>query len=114
MFWQGLTGLSSLREFECYALKCPQIAAADLQNFSGAVAQALWTMALGWPQLTALRFTHCALSSGEVSGDIETSPGTHPLRYDMVQCQRRSAMSEELTMAEKCTERAQTLLLSLL
>ena len=112
VFWQGLSKLSSLRKFTCYALRCPQHAEARVQKFSGAVAQALWTLALGWPQLTALKFTDCALSSGEVSGNIEAPTGTHPLRCDMVRCQQRSATSEELITTDGYTGRPQTLLLS--
>ena len=80
MLWQGLSGLSSLTDFHCVALRCPEHAEARPQRFSGVVAQGLWTLALGWPQLTALHFRNCALSSGEISGNIETSPGLHQLR----------------------------------
>ena len=61
--WQGLSGLSSLRNFYCDGLICPDAGALSL-SFSGAVAQALWTLALGWPQLTTFHITNCALSSG--------------------------------------------------
>ena len=80
VFWQGLSGLSSLRDFNCVALRCPQHAEAQSQSFSGAAAQSLWTLALGWPHLTALHFISCALRSGEVGGTIETPPGIHQLR----------------------------------
>ena len=72
VLWQALSALTSLRDFHCAALRCPEHVEARSGRFSGAVAQALWTLALGWPQLTSLHFGHCALSSGEVSGNIET------------------------------------------
>ena len=93
VLWQGLTGLTSLRDFHCSALRCPEHAEARPRSFSGAVAQALWTLALGWPQLTSLRFDNCDLSSGEVSSNIKTFPGIPQLRCDMVQGQHRFAMS---------------------
>ena len=80
MIWQGLSGLQSLREFHCVALRCPQHAEAKPQRFSGVLAQALWTLALGWPQLNTLQFTSCALSSGEASHNMKTPPGIHRLR----------------------------------
>ena len=77
--WQGLSGLSSLRNFYCNGLICPDAGALS-PRFSGSVAQALWTLALGWPLLNHFTFTNCTLSSDEVSSTVETPPGIHQLR----------------------------------
>ena len=113
MLWQGLSGLSSLRSFYSNALRCLQHAEGKVQSFSGAVAQSLWTLAFGWPQLMSLQLTYSALSSGEVKSNIETPPGIHQLRCDMVQGQHRFAMSGSFAMSERCAVRVQTVLASL-
>ena len=92
VFWQGLSGLSSLRNFYCNSLRCLQHAEDEFWSFSCAVAQSLWTLALGWPQLMALEFFDCTLSTAAILRHLLASARSGRTWCDVSRAWRRLDM----------------------
>ena len=75
---QELSALPSLREFRGKWLFCSQSRLEIDGHLTGPVAEALWAVALGWPQLLVFELTECRLSPnggyGGGGGDMQTKP----------------------------------------
>ena len=80
---QELSGLHRLPEFHGTGLDCRE-AHYRIARFSGPLAQELWTVALGWPQLLDFEVWDCTLNPdpyGEAAnGDIQTA-GNSSVRW---------------------------------
>ena len=74
MLDQDLSGLTSLLEFHGKGLLCSWSPHEEICEFLlGPVAEALWAMAVGWPQLLDFEPTDCAINSYLGAGEIQTT-----------------------------------------